>query len=212
MDHPSPSARLRQPRHRPVQRPVDLEGAKPTAVPLDLGQAAGREGIWSSQPDHQLRVECGDDRPPRRDRVPAGLDANRPTMLDHDPVDPVAGHDHPAGVADGRGQGGADSAAAALGHRHADPLPQQVHDQRVHAAATDLGLQVGMHPRADQERPRLLGGEPVGDGATALDDQPAQLQEVPRAQPAQQPGPVAQRPAHHPGPHQRDHPVAEPFV
>jgi hypothetical protein len=40
------------------------------------------------------------------------------------------------------------------------------------AAAGDLGLQVGMHPRDDQELPRLLGGKSVGDGAATLNDQP----------------------------------------
>jgi hypothetical protein len=40
------------------------------------------------------------------------------------------------------------------------------------AAAGDLGLQVGMHPSDDQERPRLLGGKSVGDGAATLNDQP----------------------------------------
>ena len=112
--------------------------------------------------------------PPGPEGVDAGLDGNRPAALDHDPVNPAAGGDHPAGVADGLGQGGADGAAAALGHRHGDPLAQ-VHDQRVGAAATDLGLQVRMHPRGDQEGPRPLRDEPVGDGAAALDDQPATL-------------------------------------
>jgi len=125
-------------------------------------------------------------------------------MLDRDPVNPAAGRDHAAGAPQGGGQGHADGAAAALGHRHADPLAQQVHDQRVGAAATDLGLQIRIHPRGDQERLRLLRGEPVGDGAAAPDDQPAQLQEVPRAKPTQQPGALAQRPAHHSGAHQRD--------
>jgi hypothetical protein len=152
---------------RPVQRPVDLEGAKPAPVSPDLGQAARREGIGSGQPDHRPRVERGDHRQPCPEGVASGLDADRPVTLDHDPVNRAAGRDLAAGVADGRGQGGADRPAAALGHRHADPLAQQVHDQRVGAAAGDLRLQVRVHPGGDQERPCLLGGEPVGDGAAA---------------------------------------------
>jgi hypothetical protein len=45
MNHASPPAFLSQPRYRPVQRPVDLEDAKSTTVPPDLGEAAGRERI-----------------------------------------------------------------------------------------------------------------------------------------------------------------------
>jgi hypothetical protein len=101
MHHSSPPARLAS--HGTGPSSVDLEGAKPTTVSLDLGQAAGREGIRAGQPDHQLGVERGDHRASGRERVTAGLDADRPAILDHDPVNPVGGGDHAAGVPDGRG-------------------------------------------------------------------------------------------------------------
>jgi hypothetical protein len=96
MHHSSPPARLAS--HGTGPSSVDLEGAKPTTVSLDLGQAAGREGIRAGQPDHQLGVERGDHRPPGPEGVAAGLDAGRPAMLDRDPANPAAGRDHATGV------------------------------------------------------------------------------------------------------------------
>src|SRR5215211_7827684 len=57
MNYAGLPARLGLPRDRRVQRPVDLEGAKPATVSPDLGEAAGWEGIRAGQPDHQLGAE-----------------------------------------------------------------------------------------------------------------------------------------------------------
>ena len=187
MDDPGATALLSRPGHRPVQGPVDLEGADPVLVPAKLGQAVRREGIRAGQPDNQVGMEGGDHRSPGPEGVAVSLQPDRPATLDDNPVDPAAGEDHPVGGPEGGGQGGADGPAAALGHRHADPLAEQVHDQRVGAAPGDLGLQIGMHPRGDQKGPRFLGGEPVGDGAATLNHQPDQLQQVPPTQSAKQP-------------------------
>jgi hypothetical protein len=142
----------------------------------DLGQGPGRERLRPGQADQRPHVEGADDRPAGPQRLAGGLHRHRPAAGDHDPVHPAPGEDlHPVAARLG-GQGVGDPAGAALDHRHAEALAEHPQQQGVDAGAGLLGQEVGVHRRTGEERPGLLGLEPLGDRADPGDDHAGELE------------------------------------
>jgi hypothetical protein len=212
VDDAGPPALLGRPRHLPVEGPVDLEGAEAGPVVADLGEGPGRERLRPGQPDQRPDVQGAQDRPAGAERLAAGLNGHRPTPIDHDPVDPAAGQDlDPVPARHGLKAGG-DHAGAALHHGHAEALTEHGQQQGVDAGARLLGLEVGVHGRAGQERLGLLGLEALGDRADPRDDQAGELEPARQPQPPHHLGQLLERPALHLGPEERLHDLAEGLV